>query len=1162
MPTAPEINYPDGSGITNTLVLTTNMINFSFTGKLDSSVVDVQININNSGWTSSPSMMELSLPYFAIPNSNSYPDGIELQHGVNVIAIRAINVSGAFSPVSTVTVTVISIAEFQNVRPSPTGIRLQRNADSIYIQWSDTIPTSVTGFNLYASTSQGGSGSGYLKINKELISSASPTKLIEEEFNVDEFSYTVDAPGTVILPNQVISVQDVVLADLVTTSEFRDATLDISLQTPIIHRSTLSSDLKFRITNTIIALRQNNFFSFKHDRNDGIGNGILNSDVFSIISTEDPLFYVITAVYFDKATGQLQESRYSLEIAGAPLPLDTTIRGIRIREQGTVATDYILAIQTAKPEFSLIPGSTVREVHVEPFSNEMQKAYFLMDFVHRSKSFAALLQIDDPGLTGTSIVVANSAYKQNLRASLSLSSDAAVQSLIDNAFDSLSGNFGVPRLGRRQSVVQQTFFTTIKPTDDLIVTQGAVVQSLKNSASPRFRSNGAAVLPAANAQAYYNTVNRRYEIKVQLIAETAGSIGNIPAGDLDTVVSGADGFKTINEESSDYGRDVQNNLELAETSIRKLSSLDTGTEGGYVLTSSSTPGVIEVRVVKSGDAEMMRDYDSVRGKHIGGKVDVWVKGTIERTVTETFAFQFDIARNVRFDVIDPVNFIFRARDSRLTVDNPIKEMLYNPSQGLGLRNHSAVPTTEYDLTGVEIFDYRTIKLSSVIPQEVTMLDDFIEGDYRYRSNNEFEASIQPIRRVTSISGEISGPIDSSDGFALYKTQDPLLEGDSVIAKDFITISQVNGIPSGSSISVNSEQHVLIGQFEEPLNSVGINSFTLHVYSADRSVEYNGPNTQNSDFLVTEGSQTTPLKIIRTTYSNITNGSTVSVDYEKDENFDVVYVVNDVLQRVQQRIDKGIDGGYNAKHITADVLVKQAVENPLLLEATVQLLPKANQGVTDSEIRTGLSVLADSRGVGGAVRQSDSIKVFEDATGLDFVVQPYTRHTLANGAMRIRDSVPSNYIPLTSLNKFGNAVFILDEPLPFDTIDGGGDGTIHHGVYIDELIMTMASSLQDVSNGVNKSWIISRLGEVISGYSDDDTLLPDFVTTSAIAAERVRRTANKIVISLDATVTPPDIPSNHSFSATYTVHSDRGVKDITTSQVEYLTAGDVTITYRA
>lgn len=596
--------------------------------------------------------------------------------------------------------------------------------------------------------------------------------------------------------------------------------------------------------------------------------------------------------------------------------------------------------------------------------------------------------------------------------------------------------------------------------------------------------------------------------------------------------------------------------------MRVLSSLDTGTEGGYEQKAIGTPGLVQVLVVKSGDPDMQRDYDPVRGKHIGGKVDIWVKGIIERTVTETFAFQFDEANNVRFDVIDPINLVFRARDSRLTVNNPISEMLFNPSQGLGLRNHSDVPTQSYDLTGVEIIDYRTIRVSIAIPQPATLLDDFVEGDYRFRNNNRFTASLQPIIRISSVTGEVSGALEPDIGFQLFKIQDPLLEGESTRATDYVEINQVDNIPSGASIPVSDEQHVMIGQFEEPLNSVGINTFTLHVFSSDRTIEYNGPSDPNPDYLIVEGSQTTPLKIVRTAFSNIANGATVSVDYEKDENFDVTYVVNDVLQQLQTRIDKGVNGLKNAKHVTADVLVKQSVQNPLLNEATVQLAKNADQGTVDSGIRTGITVLTDSRGVGGAIRQSDVVAVYEAVDGMDFVVQPFTRLTLQDGAQRIRDQVPSEFVELPSLEQFANGVYLLTEPLPFDTTDGGGPANVHHGVYKDELIMAMARSLDDVGSAVNQSWIIGRLGAVIPGYSDDATLLPIFITADAVAAERLKRTANKVVVSLNAGIVPRDLPPDHAFAATYIVQGDQGVKDIETSQIEYITPGDITITYRS
>ncbi len=1151
MATAPRIDYPDGSGTTSSLTLTTNTFGLVFTGEVDSNVIDVQIDVNGAGFVSDPSLVSLSLPDFTVPNLSAFPNGLDLEKGHNVIRLRTIDISGNFSPPSTITVTVVPEVDVQTVLSPPTGVRLQRNAQSVTVEWSTASPESVAGYNLYASTGAGGTDSGYARVNRDLIPADAPTTTLEEEFDVGEVTYEFENPLPMPAPG---TAQDIETADIILTGGLVDSFSNDDLGTASINRITLGTDPMYRVTSTVKAVRQTKLFHFVHNRNDGIVDGILNSDVFSVVDPEDPLFYVTSAVYFDASTGELVESRYSNELSGAPLALDTTVRGIRIREQSVIAQDYIQEVNEAQPELSLIPGSTVREIHIEPFANEVQKAYFLMDFVHRSKSFAGLLAIDDPNLTGTSVTVSNSSYKQNLKSALSLSSDAAVQSLIDGAFDSLAANFDTPRQGRRPSQVLQTFYTTTRPTRDLIVAQDAVVSSSKSSTAPRFRANGSAVITADNAQAFFNPSKRRYEVRVLMLAETPGSVGNVPAEMLDTLVSGADGLKTVNDVAADFGRDVQNNLQLAETAMRKLSGLDTGTEGGYFLAAVGTPGLLEVKVVLSGDPFMMRDYDEVRHKHSGGKVDLWVKGTIERTVSESFAFQFSVARNVRFDVVDAASLTFRARDSRLTEENPIDEMLFNPGQGLGLRNHSNLPTTDYDLTGVEIVDYRTIRLNTSIPQPPTTLDDFVEGDYRFRSNNRFIAGFQPIRRVSSVIGEVTGTLDADDGFTLYKTEDPLLNGESTIAQDYVEINQVDGVPSGESVPVNSEEHVLIGQFEEPLDSVGINTFTLRVFSQDRTVEYGGPGTVSPDYLVVEGSQTRPIRIIRTTDSAIPTGSTVSVDYEHDENFRVTYVINDVLQLLQQKVQK-------MRHVTADVLVKQAVENPLLTEATAQLLPNADQATADSSIRTNVTVLTDSRGVGGSVRQSDVISSMDRADGVDFLVQPFTRFTLGDGSVRIRDSVLTDYVEVPSLSKFTNAVYVLTQALPFDTTDGGGPSTSHHGVFMDELIMDQATSLDDVGNGPSRSWIIGSGGAVIVGYSDDATLTPLFITQDAVEAERERRTANRVVISLDAGGVPMDIPTNHSFAASYVVQGDTGVKDVETSQIEYLTPGTMTITYR-
>lgn len=1140
MPTAPQINYFDNSGSTTSLVVTSNQFFSIFTGSVDSNTIDLQININGSGFVSDPSLINLIVPNFTIPNLASYPNGLELDKGQNIIQLRAIDLSGAVSSVSSIIITVVPDTDLQIIQAPPSGVQLKRNATSIELTWVDTSNGEATGFNIYASTGQGGTDSGYLLVNSVMIPASSPTETTTDEFPA--FSWTYDFVDNNSLDFQIVAnTIDPVTGDIIDRKAQNTAPL---IQSP-----------NYRYAVSVSTLVTTKRYSFKHDRDASLASGILNNDVFASVLPSDPLFYVVTAIYYNSVDGTLQESKYSPELSGSPLPLNTIIRGIKIRDSAIVSEDYIGEVKKKESTLSLIPGSTEREVHIEPFSNEIQKVSFLSDFVHRAQSFPALLAIDDPNLTGISVLVSQSQYKQALQSALSINDATATQALIDGAFDSLAANYGVSRAGPKYSSVTQLFYTFAKPTQDLIINQGAVISSSSNSTAPRFISKSTVTMLASRAQSYYNPDTRRYEIEAQLVADSPGSAGNLPAGSLDTVVSGVSGLKTINLVASDFGDDLQSNLGLAENSMRVIPSVDTGTEGGYRKNAIASSGVLDPRIIKSGDPEMMRDYDPIRKKHIGGKVDIYVKGILERTIEETFAFQFDTANNIRFDVIDATNLIFRARDSRLTISNPIQEMLFNPSQSLGLRNHSNYPTSSYDLTGYIILDYRTIQLSLLIPQPETHLDDFIEGDYRFRSNNKFTASLQPIRSITSVVGTVSGTLNAALGYSLFKLQDPLLEGESTIATDYIMINQIGNVPSGQMLSVNDETHVLIGQFEEMLGSVGINIFTLVVFSEDRTITYEGPDTSNPDYLIIPGTQTTPVKIIRTTDSSIPDGSVVSVDYENDENFVVTYVINDILQQLQIRLN-------TMKHVTADPIVKQAIENPLLNEMTVQLLKKAIQATTDNAIRTAYSILLNNKDTGQPVHQADVTTIVKQSIGVDYPVQPFTRMTLQDGATRIRDSIPNDYEFIASLSQFSNAVYILTQELPFATLNSGGTLYRHHGVYIDELIMSESPNLNSIGLGVNRFYIIGNQGAIISGYSDDTTLQPIGITPEGIAIERLKRTANRILISLNFGLIPPDLPSDHSFSATYIVSGDKGSKDITTTGIEYLTPGSLTITYKA
>jgi len=1144
MTTAPQINLRDGSGTAQSLVFTTNQSFVTLTGSVDTNAVDIQVSIDGADFSSDSSLVALDGFNFTIPNPSSYPDGLPLSFGQNAILIRSIDIVGSVSPTSSATVTRV-VAVDGTEADIPTGIKVKRRRDGVDILAAKPSPIVVgdlpgiewRGFNFYASSSPGGV-SGSFKINSSPV--------------IDE-STTYDEDVQEVTSNTV---------DYTTADEAVALHVRVTQEDNFGHELALVSDTETgifavssggRFTEQFSQVIRSEYIFFQHNRAGGIGSA--NSDQWVDTDDAEPLYYTVTSVFFDESTNTEFETPHSQEVLGKPLVIDTTLRDLPGRTQLQVVVNFVDAIQRVNEEITLIPGSTSRDVSIDPFASEAERIWFILDFIHRSQSFLTLLQIDDPNGDGISDAVATSSYKQALKAALGFTTDLATQQLIDTQFEKLAGNFHKSRLPGRPSVGQVVFYSASKPVQDVTIPSGTVVSTNVDgdAGASRFVIGGTFLLPAADADAYYNFETQRYEIIVDIVAENPGSDGNRPAGTIVNVQTSVSGFSVINTEATVFGTIRETNHELALRAELGF-SVDTGTEGGYAVTTAEQIGIVKAKIVKSGDPLMMRDYDDVRGKHIGGKVDIWVQGLKERTVTETFAFTFERAQDIRCQIIDITTLTFRVLDSRVTVDTPLVEILDNPAQGLGVRN--ATQGQDYDLTGVSIIDYETFQVDPSIQVFTTLIDDAIVADYRFRSVNQFTFSLQPVRRVVAVSGEASGGLSSTEGYDLYKTDDPLLEGESTIASNYLVINQVGGIPTGNTIPINAEQHVMIGFFEERLQSIGINTATIRVFSEDRTIEYDGPGTSSPDYEITDGTATKPATLVRSSTSAIVSGETVSVDYDHDENFTVTYVINDLLQQLQRTLN-------TRRHTTADVLAKQAVLNSVDLETTIQLNAGASKDTTDPAVRSNVSRELNQKLIGQGTAQSDMINAIDSTDGVDFQVLPLATMGYADGSHKMRAAVSSGNIRLNSLDIGGQLVFLLTNALQYPTVDGGGLSNEHAGVFQDDIGMTMAASLAVVGQAADQAWIIGSGGAIIDGYSDDATITAETGLTDPddIVAERLVRTANHVVVSLSGAGTPADNPEDHLYAASYVIQGDTGPHDLQASEVEFLDLGDLTLTFR-
>lgn len=1134
----PQFLSPDGTSASALLTMVTSVRRQSLRGTLPSDVVDVQVRVNGGAFASDPSLVSFDQEGFEVPNPAVYPEGLLLAYGANTVEVRAVDVTGAVSPIAVASLDVVRGRDIGFAAQVPTGLRLRRRSGAVEIVWAQNDMPYTVGYHVYAAAQSGGGEEGYVRLNRRPIVDVSfQEESLREAGTFDVFYASAGGQLRVLLVEEDFND--------VPVKQVADQVLD----------TALLGGQDVRVRTVLDGVRTTRYLSFVHDRLATVESGVINNEAFALLPADQPVYYVVTAVVYDPVSGREIESNYSAELAGMPLVLSTALREMPVRTQDDIVRDYLQSVIRVDNRVTGIPGSVVRDIFMEPPASEMERLHFIAGFIRRSQSFATLLEIDDLDGDGQSDPVSANPYKRAMLTAFGLSADADVQSLIDDGFDKLAANVQVMRGGQEFAVGQVTFYTAREPQEDVVVPEGTLVatESGTQAASATFSTTARVTIPYANRASFYNVQQKRWEVTAPIRAFDAGLAGNVAASTITRLLGGASGLQVVNLQATRFGRDKESNASLASRAILAFSSVDAGTEGGYLATALRQQGVFRARVVKAGDAMMMRDYDEARHRHVGGKVDVWVQGRDEVAVADSFALGFDVATNQRFVLAsDPARLTFVVQDARVTPQNPIVEMLGvtadQRARGYGFRN--ATTGQEFILTNYAILDYNKIQLSAAAGQPPVGPNDVIVGDYRYRGTATYAFSRQPVLSISSLRSVNTDTI-LTDGvhYRLYRSADPLLEGQSTRAHDYMTLQPSGGLPTGEVFVVNDERHVLIGEIPESLGNLGANPLSVRVFSLDRTRAFAGPTSASPDFLLQLGSDTQPTRLVRVPGGAIGNGEEVSVDYEHDENFEVAYTVDQLVGRVQSALDV-------QRHVTADVLAKGAVPNPVNLEATVVLQASASRPRVDAQIRTALSQVFNAKPIGEAIYQSDVVHAIEGVDGVIYVVVPFAKMAMADGALIVREALNSEARIMGRMG--GVKVYALQDALRYGTQNGGGPEQSPKGVFENDLPLAMAATYESLFARPGQALVVGGDGIVILGYSDDATLVAQgYGTPQARLAQRLSLTANRVFVSLAG----DDVPAGRAYSATYACFGDRGAKSILVQEVAYVQLGNLTLTYQ-
>lgn len=989
------------------------------------------------------------------------------------------------SPI-TLIANVVSSSEINPSVGIPTGISIEQSRDWIKILvpsngFSLNNNTDFLGCNFYVSLSAGGGETGYEVMNDSYVNDVDTSEREETEAaqsNIVSEADNLRTQTTVYLQQQ---------------QDFYTFTLTKSVLRNLV--------LENKIPNVFLS-----------------DNETLNDDIV--------YYFTTTVVGYDKTLNQVVESYFSIEIEGKFVRYSTDFGGLPRRQRPDILYTMSRRLGANNERVNVVTGQVIRDL-LDSTADEFARQYVVQDFVFRSESIDSLLLFDDADSDGVSDDPLQSPNKRMLANALSINDPQVVQELINQQFDKQASNFDLERRGAVQATGRVTFYTTRQPSADILIPDGAIVtypgDPNLNVDPVNFQVVGQRIIDVDNSDSYYNPTNGRYEVEAEIRAVVAGVSGNVPARSI-TVVTGLDpSLSVINETPTNYGSDEETNQQLGARIKLARSSFDSGTKPGYLATSYGVAGVVEANVQETGDPLMVRDWDQSEERHIGGKVDIYIRGTNVVQTIDQVAFKFEYPTDVignqvgeQFYVVDARDFRIKTNNPRVTADTPIVVVnkVRNITRG-----------SDYDLTGMDILsDTIILSDSSQTNQSIGMATlDVIEVDYRYRSSNILVLQSQPARDISQVTDKDGAAVDGEE-YRLVQRQDPLMRGRSTISSDGVEFLFDSQNDVEEFINITDEEHNIRLNTPAKLVYKGVDLSSVVVKSADDpTIIYK----INVDYTIDLGNQTDFTNVVLKPNGMIRTGDRILVDYQASSNFFVTYSHNQLLQTVQNKVNM-------MKHACADTIVKDAVENFVDLSFNVERDVNVNRGLNGAQsndesrlrarIQTAVFNVVSGKKMGETLTQAELVRAVFSVDGVKSVSTPFTMMQKRNGSFIPLDEIGNVAFEVYQRTAKGGITSYrtVDSVLTYSTIENGGPEENFRAVYEDTVALELVNDPTKVADSPGRAYIQAD-GRIIVSTRDGRP------------------------------------PQGKSYSAAYYVTYPAGVmvaQDIQTAPIEYLSVDSV------
>lgn len=588
------------------------------------------------------------------------------------------------------------------------------------------------------------------------------------------------------------------------------------------------------------------------------------------------IFYVmLSTVIQDPSTQAIFESQQNGPITAGFVNLHviSPTDFLALQRKEDIAGRLINQVTRLYPDLDLSPRSELRDLIFDPISLELANMSVREWFSRVSTSISAINQLDDANGDGFSDPFNSSSLKQQLSRAYGLSA-SDTQALVDKQFDILGEQAGVSRGGAATSVVELTFFTFVRPTQSVTFPIGIQVGTIADAETPAltFITRASATIDATNADSFYNSQFGWYQVTVPAECLTQGSVGNVGAGTIRSVTSGApNGFSVTNLDAADFGLDTQINSKFAANIQDSLvAGRDSGTRKGYLKAARETAGVVDARVVAAGDLEMVRDWDPIRQKHIFGCVDIYTRGTSisEQDTDVAFAYQntnvygllssyqpctlqdsnlfkfkvtnfaslpFGIYTGVEFLVSRGTNsFYFGTANTQF--ENTDGTFVLDPNEMAYQYVGDAITKVRIPLLLNNVAATNRVALAALTSAQAGTYSYLLVA--RMQSPLQLIPTFQPVLKALSIVGE-SGQTGTMDSVftRLIHSSDFLLEGGSNKAGDKIAVDSTSSLPASKPLIMTTNIEIIDSAMDVTTNVNGTPGDIVSVRSSDLSRLY-------------------------------------------------------------------------------------------------------------------------------------------------------------------------------------------------------------------------------------------------------------------------------------------------------------------------------------